>query len=183
MKQNNSNPLSTAIFLMVTIFICLFGLFKCTAQDHVSVSVFQDAKLLIIGDDKGNNAGTANLLISFNLEGKQFEYYYFSMQPFYEYADLNGGYFHRYGVNAAWTLNKLVVPKLEASIGVGIGAIHRTGLGLASYQFIGQLNYPITPWLFASARYEIVRRSDLVYLWDTKQPFKPNFSIGATFKI
>jgi hypothetical protein len=183
MKQNNSNAVSTALIMLTMVFIFIFGIIKCNAQEHVSVSVFQDSKLLLLGDEKGNNAGTANILVSLNLEGKQFEYYYFSMQPFYEYADLNGGYFHRYGVNSVWTMNKLFIDSLEASLGAGIGMIHRTGLGLYSYQFIAQLSYPITPWLFASTRYEIVRRSDLVYLWDTKEPFKPNFSVGVIFKI
>ena len=40
--------------------------FLATAQDKISFSVLQDAKLLVVGDNNGNPAGTTDLIFKFN---------------------------------------------------------------------------------------------------------------------
>ena len=81
------------------------------AQNTVSFSVSQDLKL---GNEK-----TIDVILTANLEGKQFSYGYFTLQPFYEYSNVNKEDFHRYGVNAIWFINRLIVPKLELGFGGG----------------------------------------------------------------
>jgi hypothetical protein len=152
------------------------------SQETISFSMLQDAKLLITGDDKGNPPGTTDLIFNMNWEGKQFEYYYFSIQTQFEYANLQSK-FYRYSVHGIWTLNRLFIPKLEASIGLGFGVIHRDIDidGMGTYSATGELAYPITKKIMVLAKYEIVRRSDLIALYNSK-PFVPNLAIGVKLK-
>jgi hypothetical protein len=85
-----------------------------------------------------------------------------------------------------WALNRLLIPKLEASIGLGLGIIHRGKElqigGLGSYSTTGELCYPILKDISLVAKYEIVYRSDLVELYNERQKLKPNFAIGIKIK-
>lgn len=168
---------------MKLIILILFPLLL-TAQSSLEISVTQDARLLFLGDNKGNEAGTLNTVINLNMQGKQYEYYYFSISPQFEFANLKDK-FYRYSVNGIWTFNRLIIPKLEAGIGIGAGIIHRDNIELAgqlSYSFTGELSYPITKKIKATTKYELVKRSDLKVLYGDKE-LKPNFYIGFKFKI
>jgi hypothetical protein len=158
-----------AMFLMV---------FTSTAQDQISFSVLQDAKFLISGDDIGNKAGTVDLIFNMNWEGKQFEYYYFSIQTQYETANLNGGSFKRYSAHGVWTLNALLLPELEIGFGAGIGMIHRETASTYSYSGTIDLSYPITKKIFFTLKNEWVRRSDL-----NTPELRYNLAAGLKYKI
>ncbi|WP_341217072.1 hypothetical protein [uncultured Wocania sp.] len=154
-----------------------FMTFLATAQDQISFSILQDAKLLVSGDKLGNEPLTTDLIFNMNWEGKQYDYYYFSIQTQYEHANLNGGYFRRYSVHGIWTLNSLLLPKLEIGFGAGIGMIHRNSEGMGSYSGTIDLSYPITKKLYATVKNEWVRRSDL----NTPQ-LRYNLAIGLKYK-
>ena len=156
----------------------------CFSQQKLSLSVYQDTKLLITGDNKGNDPLTPDLIFNMDWEGKQQTWYYFSIKTQYEFANLVGGKFYRYTVNGICNFNKLIVPKMEFGIGLGFGALHRPNTdGLGTYSLTTELNYPLTKNIKASVKYEIVRRSDLVELYHEPQPFKPNLAIGFRITI
>lgn len=165
----------------------LLGGIYAQSQDKITLSVFQDAKLLVSGDNHGNSAGTKDLIFNMDWEGYQFEYYFFTVRTQFETANLSSASFSRYSVHVGWTFNKLIIPKLEAGIFAGVGIIHRGEPlkvdGAGTYSLTGELSYPISNFISVSAKYEIVRRSDLVWLYNTDQPFKPNFSIGVKFNV
>lgn len=154
--------------------------FNLHAQDGLSFSVVHDIKLGL-GMDKVHNDGkaTTDFIIAMNFEGKQFEYYYFNMQTYFEHASLKSGYFRRYGVNALWNFNTLILPKLKLGFGGGMGVIHRQNTGgLLSYSGIIEVSYPISKHLFIMQRNEFVRRPDL----ETPRTGY-NLSIGINYKI
>ncbi|WP_242205368.1 hypothetical protein [Aestuariivivens insulae] len=159
----------------------------CLAQSHISFSVFHDAKLLITGDDKGNDALTTDLIFNMDWEGKPFETYYFSIKTQFEYANLKGGKLYRYSVNGMWNFNRLIIPKLVAGIGLGVGVIHRSGYvntdGLLSYSLTNELSYPIFKSVAISCKYEVVKRTDLKEIYGEKLPYRPNFSIGIKISL
>lgn len=161
------------LIILVTTLITI----NLQAQDQISFSVLQDAKLLVNGDNRGNSPGATDLIFNMNWEGKQFDYYYFSIQTQYEHANLRGGYFRRYSVHGIWTLNSLLLPKLEIGFGAGLGMIHRNSQGMGSYSGTIDLSYPITKKLYASLKNEWVRRSDL----NTPQ-LRYNLAIGLKYK-
>ncbi len=149
------------------------------SQESISFSLLQDVKLgLGMDSEHGNTGFTPDVIINMNWEGKQFEYYYFSIQSFYEHAELSSGYFKRYGVNGIWNLNRLIVDKLEIGIGVGLGMINRpNAAGLGSYSGAIDISYPIYKNLSVIVKNEYVRRPLL-------DAFRYNLSAGLkyTFK-
>lgn len=154
--------------------------YTCHSQDGLSFTVLQDIKLgLGMDKEHGNDRPTPDFIIAINFEGKQFEWYYFSMQSYFEHADLKSGYFRRYGVNATWTLNQLIVNKLKISVGGGIGVIHRENIGgLLTYSLVNEISYPITKHFYVIQRNEFVKRNDL-----SNRKFGYNSSIGIGYKI
>jgi len=149
-----------------------------TAQEKISLGVYQDAKLTFYRDNHGNEPFTADIVITANLEGKQFKHYYFSLQPFYEYADLHGGKLHRYGINTNWNLNQLIITNTTITAGIGLGLIHRFSMGFPSYQANLELKHKIAQWLELAIRTELVRRSEL-----EDPQFKPNLSYGIIIEL
>lgn len=145
---------------MRTLIILLLAL-NLNAQDGISVGVFHDIKLgLGMDEEHGNDKPTLDLLLNVSLEGKQFQYYYFSVVPFFEIAQLEGGDFKRYGVSLMWNFNELILDGLEIGIGTGFGVIHRPE-SYASYSFTADLSYTITKGISLALKNEWVRRSEL----------------------
>lgn len=148
------------------------------AQDGISASVLHDTKLLFMGDDKGNPAGTTDVILNVNLEGKQFAWYYFGLQAQYEHANLKGGYLRRYSVHGMWYFNRLVVPNLTIGVGVGPAVLHRPGMGKYSYSFTSDVSYKLTKNLDFIIKNEWVRRTDLEV-----NATRYNLSAGLKYKF
>lgn len=165
-------------YLIIALMFCMA--YCSDAQDRISISTLHDIKLGLGLDKKHNNGKSVlNGIIAVNLEGKQKEWYYFSVQPFYEYANLQESNYHRYGVNAQWNFNRLIIDNLTVSPAFGFGMINRKGNeGNGSYQFLVDLSYPILKDL------EIISRNEWVYRSDLKTPKTGyNLSIGLKYKI
>ena len=71
------------------IFITLFFISSINySQEKMSLGVFQDARLMFLGDERGNSPGTMDLLLRLRLEGKQKKIGYFVFYLSYEHANL-----------------------------------------------------------------------------------------------
>jgi hypothetical protein len=148
---------------MKKILLLLFALFTIStySQEHIRIGLFQDGKLLVSDDDHNNTAPTLDLTLSVDLQGKQFNYYYFSIRSQIEYADLWSGELYRYSVVPMWNFNKLIIDKMEIGVGAGYSMISRDGFAWNSYSLVGEITYPISDnWKFGM-RNEWVRRRDL----------------------
>jgi len=102
------------IFLAIVAVSLLF-VTQCVAQsgrgDGLSIKVQQDARLALIGDDKGNDAFTLNPMITFGLEGYTFGDAFKTnliILAEYEYADLAGGEYHRWSVGAGLKMSPFI---------------------------------------------------------------------------
>lgn len=153
--------------------------FNLNAQDGISFSVLQDAKLGLGMDKKHLNTNpTLDLIVNMNWEGKQFEYYYFAIQTQFETANLHDGNFKRYSVHGIWNLNTLIVPKIKLGFGIGLGIIHRPlSGGLGSYSGTLDISYPIAKNWNVIAKNEWVRRPDLA-----TPKLGYNLAFGLTYK-
>lgn len=160
--------------------LIMIASFNTMAQNGISASILQDTKLGFGLDKKHlNDKPTLDLIANVNFEGKQKEYYYFAMQLQYERAELHSGYFSRYGVNALWNFNKLVVDNLTIGLGGGLHMIerHNTG-GLGSYSGLVEVSYPIAKKLRVIAKNELLRRPDLEV-----PKLGYNLSLGVNYKF
>src|SRR5690606_25995929 len=123
-------------------------------------AVLQDVRLAIVGDDKGNDAFTTNILARVKMQGKQSEFGYLIIYPEFEYANLKQVYL-RYSANVGYTLNQLFIKNLEASLIGGIGFINRGGEGSSSFGLTGELGYRISDHLKIVLDAQFVQRSDI----------------------
>ena len=148
------------------------------SQEKIQFGTYQDIKLGFGQDEEhGNVSPTLDLLLNVSLEGKQFKYYYFSIVPFFEMANLHSGDFKRYGVSLMWNFNRLLIERLEIGIGTGFGVIHRPE-SYASYSFTADLSCLIAKGISLGLKNEWVRRSEL------KTPkLAYNLSIGIKLNL
>jgi len=131
-----------------------------SAQEKVGIAIYQDARFLFVGDERGNEAGTLNFLGRVKLQGKQQKWGYMIVFPEYEYANLNGGTYTRYSVNVGYTFNRLLIKNFEASISGGWGWIKR-GLTYHSATIAGELSYKLTDNLKINLLSQYTDRADI----------------------
>jgi len=94
----------------------------------ISLNVSQDARLALVGDERGNKAFTTNVNVGAEFRGWQKGNSYFLMRPEIEYADLKGGELYRMTANFGYTFNKWI-KDVDFTATVGGGMLSRYELG------------------------------------------------------
>jgi len=155
--------------------IYLILLIGITSTSQISVGFYADSKLLFIGDGKGNDAGTLNVVVIPKLNTPKGVFVY----PLFEIANLYGGTYIRYALGGgyAFKLNRL---SIEPS--VDYGRILRWGGAYSSFNGLIELNYSITPQVGVSALASLTQRNDLKYRWEDAT-LRQNFYIGLTYNL
>ena len=153
----------TIAFILIT--------FLSYSQDRIAVSMFQDAKLLFVGDNKGNESGTLNVVIRGNLQSEQQRFGFIDIFPELEFANLKGGNFQRYSLNVGYIFNRLggthkflnhsILNNVEIGSSVGYGFINRQGFSFLSWSFSGVLNYEINNTFKITTQLQSTQRTDL----------------------
>ena len=137
----------------------------------ISLNVSQDARLALIGDERGNGAFTTNVNLAAEFRGWQKGNSYFLMRPEIEYADLLGGELYRMTANFGYTFNKWI-KNVDFTATVGGGMLSRHGLGGLHTQANLQTTWYFTKGIGLFLDSEFVQRVDL-----------PNKFIGYSGKI
>lgn len=148
--------------LIIAIAFTLFNLCAALlfAQDKVSLAIYQDARFAFVGDDRGNDPGTLNLVARFKMQGNQQAFGYMVIFPEYEYANLAGGKYIRYSANIGYTFNKLIINNLEANASGGFGYIDRFGT-TRSLSASAELAYKFSERFKIALLSQYTRRTDL----------------------
>jgi hypothetical protein len=137
----------------------------------ISLNISQDARLALVGDERGNEAFTTNVNLGFELRGLQKGNSYFLMRPELEYADLQGGELYRMTANFGYTFNKWI-KDVDFTATVGGGMLSRYELGGLHAQANLQTTWYFTKGVGLFLDSEFVQRRDL-----------PNKFIGYSGKI
>lgn len=137
------------------IYIVFFLGFIGYTQDQISLGIYQDGKLLLTGDDKGNGAGTLDIIARVEMQGKQQTYGYLTIFPQFEYAEIYGNY-KRWSANVGYTFNKLIVDVMPY---ISYGWIDR-GLSFESWGFGSEISYRIGKFQISLLN-EYVERQEL----------------------
>jgi hypothetical protein len=152
--------------------------FNSYSQERISVSVLQDAKLAILGDDIGNDPFTADFIVRLDMEGAG-RFKYISLRTEWEYADLAGGYYNRGGIMVG--LN-YIVKNFVLSAHIGPNIIKRRYMkiegGVLAWSFNGELAYNITDRISVIASNQLLNRADVV-----NEPIRYSFFTGARFYL
>jgi hypothetical protein len=137
----------------------------------ISLNVSQDARLALVGDERGNKAFTTNVNVAAEFRGWQKGNSYFLMRPEIEYADLKGGELYRMTANFGYTFNKWI-KDIDFTTTVGGGMLSRHKLGGLHTQANLQLTWYFTKGAGLFLDSEFVQRIDL-----------PNKFLGYSGKI
>jgi hypothetical protein len=107
--------------------VLLFSIPLTILGQGISLNVSQDARLALIGDERGNNPFTANVNVAAEFRGWQKNDFYFVKRIELEYADLKGGGLYRMTANYGMTFNKWV-KDVDFTATVGGGMLSRDNL-------------------------------------------------------
>ena len=167
---------------MKNLIILILMLFSLLAypQKKVSVSIHQDAKLLIAGDGY-YKPGTLNIVTRLKMQGNQDQYGYMIVFPEFEYADIDGTY-KRYSANIGYTLNKLMLNNLEASVSLGWGFINRYSKSFFSGGGSGEIAYKLNDIIKVSILGQLTERKDLKAMYGSNEIRFSGF-IGLEFNL
>ena len=146
--------------LLVLITALTFG------QGTIGVNVSLDNKLTFVGDDIGNDPFTLDISTHFIMQEfeRKITYYvsgYIQLGVKFEYANLNGGYFNRYGAEVGYTFlyNDLNVGLMPF---VGNGILIREGKGATrSWEVGATAHYKILPKLKIITTFVFTERTDI----------------------
>jgi len=137
----------------------------------ISLNISQDARLALVGDERGNKAFTTNVNVAAEFRGLQKGSSYFLMRPEIEYADLKGGELYRMTANFGYTFNKWI-KDVDFTVTLGGGMLSRHKLGGLHTQANLQLTWYFTKGVGLFLDSEFVQRIDL-----------PNKFVGYSGKI
>jgi len=149
----------------------LFFIPLISLSQGISLNVSQDARLALVGDERGNEAFTTNVNLAAEFRGWQKGNSYFLMRPEIEYADLKGGELYRMTANFGYTFNKWI-KDVDFTATVGGGMLSRHGLGGLHTQANLQTTWYFSKGIGLFLDSEFVQRVDL-----------PNKFIGYSGKI
>lgn len=162
-RNTKFNRILFLIIMIITFLIV--GLRVGQAQDNVSVSIYQDARLLITGDDIGNDAGTINMVFRLKMQGNQNKYGYLVVFPEYEYAEIKNIY-KRYSVGVGYSFNQLILDNFEFTPSASYGWIDRGGVNGFSFGLNAELSYKLNDTLKLSIMAQGTERKDLKILYN-----------------
>ena len=157
----------------------------CTSQEKVSLSIYQDARLMALGDKQRNKAGTMNLLLNVKLQTKQKRYGYMVIVPEYEQADLQDTY-KRLSLGIGYTFNRFYFPnsaflrRMELTTTFSYGVINRFSHTEGSWSCNGEVSYRINDWLKFAVVHQLTERTDLLFRYQDHK-IRYSFFFGLEF--
>ncbi|WP_439127990.1 hypothetical protein [Polaribacter sp.] len=166
---------------VLILFLLLLKISIFFSQETISISIHHDTKFLFIGDERGNHAGTTDILIKLEFPVKKFKKAYLTVFPSFEFADLHSGALKRYSLGAGYTQKDIFLKKLYLGVYGDYGFIKRMGYNTNSFGLHFELFYRINNRFSLSYIHQIIERSDLKNLYNETNYFKPSSFVG--FKI
>ena len=156
--------------MKVIIFISLFFISSIIySQEKMSLGVFQDARLMFLGDERGNSPGTMDLLLRLRLEAKQKKLGYFVFYLSYEHANL-ASTLKRYSSSFGFTFNNLsksnkFINRFEFTPTVGYGNLNRNRNNSIdkyyNWSFCEETSFKVNEFMKISFLTQLMQRSDL----------------------
>ena len=163
--------------------LLLFIATLCTGQNKIGISVYQDARLLLVGDAKrGYGASTLDVLAQVKLQGSQLRNGYFFVAPQFEFANIEGD-FYRYSIAIGHAFNDLLPNDLELSVALDGGSIDRFGKNLFSLGGFTTLSYKLNDTLKLSVLGQVVERKDLTFFYTNETEIRFSGFIGIEVNI
>lgn len=155
-------------------------LISLLGNSQESVGVFQDARLLILGDPSHDLPKlTIGTTLYFKMYGNEQRLGKMYILLKCNYTDLKPRYF-RYGFEIGYQFNQLF-ERWEQSAGIGLGSINRFESSTLSFQGVLGFWYSLSPTIKLGVLNKLTQRSDLSYWNDSG--FRYEFDFGIEIKL
>ena len=151
------------------------------SQDNLNISVHHDTKFFLTGDDRGNQAGTLDLMLKIEIPIIRFKKSYIVAYPVFEHAKLNSGHLKRYAVGVGYIRQNLFIKKLNAGLLPNFGIIDRFRKTTTSFGMDFEISYKLFRRFSLSYTHQIVERTDLKTKYNETRYIRPSSFIG--FKL
>lgn len=154
-------------FRLLLIGICTLNYFSISSQGKIALGIYQDVKLLFLGDSHLNPSGTIDIMFNLKIQGNQNTYGYFIITPEYEQANLSE-IFKRLSVNLGFVFNQLYIRNLhfirniELTTNIGYGIIYRHQRNSRNWSFNAIISYKLNDFLKVSLKNQFLNRGDLM---------------------
>jgi hypothetical protein len=159
----------------------MFVLFSY-GQNKVEISLQQDVRLFLVGDQKGNDPLTVNILSKIEIPVYHFEKNQLSTYLSVEYANLVDKNFKRYALGVGYVV-KSIYGKIGAGAYVDFGKIYRENEGFYSFSLSGELNYKINNRLKFICTQQLTQRKDLTELYNSKNGYVISGFVGLKYSL
>jgi len=149
-------------------------------QGQINIGVYADAKLLFIGDDYGNDAGTIDVVILTKLYNGGYGGWSRNIlvYPVFEYAKLSGGKYMRYAMGVGYKFGN----KLNIEPSIDYGRVVRWGWAYSSFNGLLCVSYGISNKIQISVLNSLTQRNDLKFRWGD-DVWRYNFYFGLTYDV
>jgi hypothetical protein len=153
----------------ITIILLFLIANNSSSQEKFSFGIFQDARLMFLGDERGNGPGTMDAIFRFKLEGNQKKTGYFVYFLNYEQANL-ASTFKRYSLSVGYTFNTInlrnnFLNKFEFTPIIGYGILHRNRINsldkYSNWSFGEETAFRVNSFMKISLLTQLMQRSDL----------------------
>lgn len=188
------------------LFLCLFSFLSSKGQEsYMNLSVLQDSRLLLFGDDRGNSAFTPDILVRLDIDAIKVRESDFVFSVGAEYANLNSAYFLRFSLGIGFVTEFSFLKKFKFGAFINHGIIVREkGRFLIKSQpknlqnpqqrvdeessFMGfsmdfETTYPITEKIRLSLLLQALDRKDLSSRFKTTDNIKGSVFLGVKFAL
>ena len=166
---------------IITIFILILSFYNY-GQNKIEISLQQDARLFLVGDQKGNEPLTINFLSKLEVPVYNLEKSHLSIYLGVEYADLVGENFKRYSIGTGYIV-KSIYGKIGAGAYLDFGKIYRKDEGFNSFSLSGELNYRLSEKLKLICTQQLTYRKDLVELYNSNNKYVISGFIGLKYSL
>jgi len=151
------------------------------SQDNFDISAHHDTKFFFTGDDRGNYAGTLDLMLKIEIPIIKFEKSYIVAYPVFEHAKLHSGHLKRYAVGVGYIRQNLFLKKLNVGLLPNFGIIDRFQKTTTSFGMDFEVSYKLFKRFSLSYTHQIVERTDLKTKYNETKYIRPSSFIG--FKL
>jgi len=163
------------------VYIFIIGLYSY-AQNNTEISIQQDIRLLILGDNIGNNPLTINIISKIETSVLNHTKSFISVYLSFEYADLINKNYKRYAIGTGYIL-KSIYKRIGAGAYLDFGKIYRQEEGFYSFSLSGELNYKLNDRLKFLFLLQTTQRKDLMVLYNSEDRFKYSCFIGFKYRL
>lgn len=183
---------------------CFFPILHCYGQETIptndddesfmTISVYQDLKLLFLGDDLGNSAFTPDILVKLEIETFTLKNSSFQFHLGAEYSDLKSSSFQRFFIGFGYKRSFSFIKKFVFGASIDHGLMLR---GKTSFignkeqnekSFMGlslnlEATYPIKEKIHLSLMLQTIDRRDLTARFNTGNTIRHSVFFGAKFAL